>query len=89
MRRKLAFVFAGIFLAVALIAPPIILIMQSDSDLDNYITSTQNQGLVTSGNATILDEINENNQTTFLLVAAIESIFVALFAISIWFGINQ
>ena len=89
MRRKLAFVFAGIFLAVALIAPPIILIMQSDSDLDNYITQTQNQGLATSSNATILDDINENNQTTFLLVAAIESIFVVLFAISIWFGINQ
>jgi hypothetical protein len=69
MRRKLAFVFAGIFLA--------------------DITPTQNQGIATSGNATILDEINENNQTTFLLVAAIESIFVALFAISIWFGINQ
>jgi hypothetical protein len=75
--------FAGIFfLALALIAPPIILIMQSDSDLDNYITPTQNQGLATSGNATILDEINENNQTTFLLVSTIESIFVVLFAIS-------
>jgi len=89
MRRKLAFVLAGIFLAVALVAPPVILILQADSDLDNYITATQNQGMATGENATILDEINENHQTTFMLVAIIEVLFVALFAISIWYGINQ
>jgi hypothetical protein len=89
MHRKAVFFLAGVFLAVALIAPPIILIMQADSDLDNYIISRDNPGLQTSGNVTIIDEINENHQTTFTIVAIIEVIFVILFAVTLYFGINH
>ena len=45
MHRKAVFFLAGVFLAVALVAPPIILIMQADSDLDNYIIARNNPGL--------------------------------------------
>ena len=89
MHRKAVFLLAGIFLAAALIAPPIILIMQADSDLDNYIIARDNPGLQTSGNVTITDEINENHQTTFAIIAIIEVIFVILFVITLWFGINH
>ena len=69
MHRKPVFVLAGIFLAVALIVPPVILLIQSDQDLDNYVTAQNNPGLVTSGNTTLyqtfVNEINERHQTSF------------------------
>ena len=89
MHRKAVFFLAGVFLAVALIAPPIILIMQADSDLDNYIIARDNPGLQTGGNITITDEISENHQTTFTIVAIIEVIFVILFVITLYYGINH
>ena len=66
MHRKAVFALAGVFLAVALIAPPFILILQADHDLDNLIIARDNPGLETSGNVTITDEINENHQTNNL-----------------------
>ena len=89
MHRKAVFALAGVFLAVALVAPPVILILQADHDLDNYIIARDNPGLETSGNVTIIDEINENHQTTFTLVAIIEVIFVILFVITLYYGINH
>jgi hypothetical protein len=89
MHRKAVFALAGVFLTVALIAPPVILILQADHDLDNYIIARDNPGLETSGNVTIIDEINENHQTTFTLVAIIEVIFVILFVITLYYGINH
>ncbi len=89
MHRKAVFFLAGVFLAVALIAPPIILIMQADKDLDNYKIAQNNPGLQTSGNITITEEISENHQTTFTIVAIIEAIFVILFAITLYYGINH
>ena len=74
---------------LALIAPPIILIMQADSDLDNYIIAQNNPGLQTSGNITITDEINENHQTTYMIVAIIELLFVSLFVVTLYYGINH
>jgi hypothetical protein len=49
MHRKAVFALAGVFLAVALVAPPVILILQADRDLDNYIIARDNPGLETSG----------------------------------------
>jgi len=89
MHRKAVFALAGVFLAVALVAPPVILILQADHDLDNYIIARDNPGLETSGNITITDEISENHQTTFTIVAIIEVIFVILFAITLYYGINH
>ena len=89
MHRKAVFFLAGVFLAVALIAPPIILILQADKDLDNYIIARDNPGLQTGGNITITDETSENHQTTFMIVAIIEVIFVILFVITLYYGINH
>ena len=64
MHRKAVFALAGVFLAVALIVPPLIFILQADNDLDNLIIVRDNPGLVTSGNATITDETSENHSTS-------------------------
>jgi hypothetical protein len=91
MHRKSIFFLAGIFLVVALVVPPIILVMQTDKDLDNYIVSQNPNGMQTGRNATILtpEELQENHNTTFVLVAIIEVVFVSLFAVTLYYGINH
>jgi hypothetical protein len=91
MHRKAFFILAGIFLIVALAVPPIILIQQAASDLDNYIVSQNPSGHQTNGNVTIFtpEQLQENHTTTFIIVAAIDVIFVALFAITLYYGVNH
>jgi len=45
----------------------------------------------TGGNATILmpEELQENRNTTFILVALIEFVFLLLFAVTLYYGINH
>lgn len=69
--------------------PPILFKLQADRDLDNLIIIRDNPGMETSGNVTIIDQINEYHQTTFIIVALIETVFVILFAITVYYGINH
>ena len=83
MHRKAAFFLAGVFLAIALLAPSIILIGQADSDLNNIIAQN-NPRMEPSGNIPTIDQISQSHQTTFILVVIIEVIFVILFAITLY-----
>ena len=76
-------------MAVALIVPPLIFILQADHDLDNLIVARDNPGLVTSGNATITDETTENHNTDIVYAAIIEAVFVAAFAVTLYYGMNH
>jgi hypothetical protein len=87
--RKAVFALAGVFLAVALIMPPLIFVLQADYDLDNLIVARDHPGLVTSGNATITDETTENHSTNIIYAAIIEAVFVALFAVTLFYAINH
>ena len=89
MHRKPVFVLAGIFLAVALIVPPVILLIQSDQDIDNYVTVQNNPGMVTAGNTTFIQEVNESHQTNFLIVAIFEAIFLPLFLVALYYGVKH
>jgi uncharacterized membrane protein YtjA (UPF0391 family) len=89
MHRKAVFFIAGIFLVLALVVPPALLILQSDHDLDNFITAQNPNGLQTNGNITITDEIGENNQSTYAVAAILEVVFVALFAVTLFYGLNH
>jgi hypothetical protein len=89
MHRKAVFFIAGVFLVVALVVPPVLLILQSDHDLDNFIIAQNPNGLQTNGNITITDEIGENNQSTYTIAAVIEVVFVSLFAVTMYYGINH
>ncbi len=88
MRRKAVFFLAGIFLVVALVVPPALLFLQADHDLDNIILTQNPNGLQTNGNVTLTQETTENHQTTFVLVALVEVVFVVLFVIMIYLGIS-
>jgi len=82
-----AFVVAGFFLVAALIVPTYALIALSDSDLDDIATkgpsladSTQVQQFV--------QELQAEHQTLFLVVLAVEVVFVILFAVFVWIGLK-
>jgi uncharacterized membrane protein (UPF0182 family) len=91
MHKKAVFALAGVFLAIALIVPPIVLLTQADNDLDNYANLINNPSQVTGGNATFTDvfELNESHQTAFIIVLVVEVVFIALFVVTVWFGINH
>ena len=89
MNKKAVFALAGIFLAVALIVPPLIFVLQADHDLDNLIVARDNPGLVTSGNATITDETTENHNTNIIYAAIIDAVFVTLFAVTLYYGLSR
>jgi uncharacterized membrane protein YphA (DoxX/SURF4 family) len=89
MYRKTVFALAGIFLAVALIVPPVLFKLQADRDLDNLIIIRDNPGMETSGNVTTVEEINAGHQTTLIIVVVLEVIFAILFAVTLYYGINQ
>jgi uncharacterized membrane protein YphA (DoxX/SURF4 family) len=89
MYRKTVFALAGIFLAVALIVPPVLFKLQADRDLDNLIIIRDNPGMETSGNVTTVEEINAGHQTTLIIVVVLEVIFAILFAVTLYYGINH
>ena len=89
MHRKAVLALASIFLAVALIAPPVILLIQADQDLDNIIVVQNNPALATSGNITLSQETNENHQANTTTIIVLEVVFVILFVVTMYYGINQ
>jgi hypothetical protein len=89
MHRKAVFALAAVFLAVALVAPPVILFLQADLDLNNLIIIRDDPSRVTSGNITITEETQEQHQANIIIVLLVEVIFVLLFVITIYFGINH
>ncbi len=78
---------AGIFLAIALILPPYILITENDADIDNLMNnapdlsdSTQRQG--------VTQDINDNDFAAFSTAFVIEIVSVILFIVSSWLAIR-
>ncbi len=78
---------AGIFLAIALILPPYILIAQNDADVDNLLNkapdlsdSTQRQG--------VTEDIDNNNFAAYTTAFIIEIIAVILFIVTLWLAIK-
>lgn len=90
MHRKAIFALAGVFLAIALIVPPILFIAQAQSDYYDYTFSqSNNPGLQTSGNITFIGQISVRHTNTLYLSIAVEAIFVPLFAITLYYGVNH
>ncbi len=88
VHRKAVFALAGVFLAVALVAPPVVLLIQADQDLDNIIIAQDNPALATSGNVTIAQETSERHQVNFMIILIVEVVFVILFAVTMYYGIS-
>jgi len=89
MHRKGVFAIAAVFLAVALVAPPIILIYNASSDFEALLAEQNNPSQGTGGNTTFPQELNGRRSTIYIIVAVIEAVFVILFLITAWIGINH
>ncbi len=87
VNRK-AFVLAGIFLAVALIVPTYILIMQNDADLDNLLRQGPNLNDETQL-PSIITDIDQRSQFATSIAIAIEIAAVILFIMCLWFALKS
>ncbi len=98
MHHKALFALAGVFLAVALVVPPTILVLQSQTDLNALIISQNPTGIYTSGNITSTitgqvppapAQIQQEHQTNLIIIAIVEAIFLPLFVVAIYLGFNH
>lgn len=86
MHHKKIFALAGVFLAVALSAPPLILYFEGVSELVTYANMPTHQ---TGGNLSFLEQIQQSRQGAYVLVAVVEAVFVLLFVVTMYYGINH
>lgn len=89
MHRKKVFFLAAIFLSVALAVPPIFFITLASSELNAYIEEQRNPSGHLTGNVTFIEQISQTRQTVYLIIIAIEAVFIVLFAVTAWIGISH
>lgn len=90
MHHKFLFTLAGIFLAVALIVPTVAFIIQANRDADALlIYDNPSQGTGPNTSLTDPSELNEDHTNTIILVLIIDVVFVSLFIVLIYLGINH
>jgi uncharacterized BrkB/YihY/UPF0761 family membrane protein len=88
MHRKAVFALAGVFLAVAIIVPTVLFILQAQNDL----VIIQNPAGMQTGNATTTiptSQVEQNHANTLIIVAVIEVVFGLLFVVTMYYGINH
>jgi Ca2+/H+ antiporter len=85
MNRK-ALVFAGIFLAIAIISPIFVLIVETNAAEQDYINlpNLADETQVTE----YLHAINERHTTILIILVIVEVISVILFAVALWFTLK-
>lgn len=88
MHRKPVFALAGVFLAIALIVPPVILFTQIEQDFEELI-SGWNPGRQTSGNVTTLEQFQARQLNIFIIALTIEVVFVLLFIVTAYYGFKH
>jgi hypothetical protein len=81
------FIPAGVFLAVALIVPPYILITQHDADVDNLVSQAPNLADETQAPG-ILSDIDQRNIFIYAIVAVVEAAAVLLFLVCLWLALR-
>jgi hypothetical protein len=88
--HKAFFVLAGIFLAVAVIVPITVLVIQADNDLDNLIVTQNPAGMATDGNVSLPtdEELQGSHTATLSLILVFEVVFVSLFVVALYYGLK-
>jgi len=88
--HKAFFALAGVFLAVAIIAPVAILARQAESDLNNLIITQNPTGMRTQTNASLptAEELQQSHADTLIIVLVVEVVFVLLFMTALYYGLK-
>jgi hypothetical protein len=91
MHRKAVFALAGVFLAIAIVVPMVLLVLQADNDLDNLIIIQNPAGMQTNGNISSFNpqDIQESHEYTLIIVLVVEVVFISLFAVTVYYGIKH
>ena len=91
MHHKYLFTLAGIFLAVAVIVPTVVYNLQAQQDLKNLsdLINDPSQGTGTNSSFTNPSELSKGHENTTVLVIVIEVVFVSLFIVMVYLGINH
>jgi len=90
MHRKSVFAIAAVFLVIALVVPPVIVILQTNNTIYKYIIPgnypTQEANNIT---ITITPQEQSNYNNAIIIAAILEVIFIVLFVVTIFYGINH
>jgi hypothetical protein len=88
MHYKGIFVLAGVFLAVALVVPIVVFILQASGGL---IIVQNPSGMETGGDLPTVpvQPVPQSHVTLLLIVIAVEVVFVSLFIFAIYYGIRH
>jgi hypothetical protein len=90
MHRKRTFALAAVFLVIALVVPPVLVVLQTNNTIYKYIIPGTNP---TQGSPTITITITPQERETYDMViitaAIIEVIFIISFVITIYYGIRH
>ena len=90
MHRKRVFTIAGVFLALALIVPPVIVVLSASNTIYKYIVPGVNP---VQGSPTITISITAQERANYvnsLIVAGVVAVvFLALFIVTMYNGINH
>lgn len=86
MHHKKLFALAGVFLAVALFTPPLVLYLQGVTEEAIFQERLEHE---TAGNFSFLERIHQSQQNALILVAVVEAVFVLLFVVTMYYGINH
>jgi len=87
MHQKAVFALAGVFLIVALVVPTVVLILQTQTLQEIVIQNIP--GHETRYNVTTTEQILGTVNSVYAIVVAVETVFIVLFAITIYYGINH
>ena len=90
MHEKRVFLLAIVFLVVALVVPPVLVILQTNNTIYKYIIPGISP-VRGSSNITVIITPQERANYNMAIVAAliIAVVFIVLFAITLYYGINH
>ena len=90
MHRKLVFSVAAVFLVIALVIPPALVILQTNNTIyKNLIPGIYPTQGTTNITITVTPQQRDNFNNAVIAGIIIETIFIVLFAITIYLGINH
>jgi len=90
MHRKRTFALAAVFLIIALVVPPLLVVLQTNNTIYKYIIPGTNpaQGSP-SITITITPQERQSYSIVIITAAVIEVIFIILFVVTIYYGIKH
>ncbi|MDR0470184.1 MAG: hypothetical protein LBH79_00470 [Nitrososphaerota archaeon] len=88
MHHKGIFVLAGVFLAVALVVPVVVFILQAP---DGLIITENPSGMETGGDLPTVpvQPVQQGYVMTLFVVIVVEVVFISLFIVAIYYGIRH